>query len=153
MSFSQTNQDRAPDSYHGSIRTNSHRWNGVGRRGSGRPHPSRGHPINRSNSGPPPRNATSNNTSKKSKNYVSRTEKELEELRAKGGCYICTDTGHIARNCPSTQAVKWDGPKPPGIPVHSMQMDLIDDLSRDVLESMPVGVMMLAPGEEYEPSE
>ena len=153
MLFSQTNRDHAPDSYHGSIRTNSHQWNGVGHCDSGRPHPSRGCPINCLNSGPPPRNATSNNTSKKLKNYVSRTEKELEELRAKGGCYICTDTGHITQNCLSAQAVKWDGPKPPGIPAHSMQMDLIDDLSGDVLEFMPVEVMMLAPDEVYEPSE
>ena len=149
MLFTQTNWDRTPDSYHGSIRTNSHQWNSVGCHGSGHPHPSRGHPINRLNSGPPPGNAISNNASKKSKNYASHTEKELEELRAKGGCYICTDTGHIACNCPSMQAVKWDGPKPPGITAHSMQMDLIDDMSRDILESMPVGVMMLAPDEEF----
>ena len=49
--------------------------------------------------------------------------------------------------------MKWDGPKPPGIPAHSMQMDLINDLSGDVLESIPVGVMMLAPDEEYKPLE
>ena len=52
MSFTQTNQDCAPDSYHGSARTNSHQWNGVGCHGSGRPHPSRGSQINHSNSGP-----------------------------------------------------------------------------------------------------
>ena len=66
------------------------------------------------------------------------------ELLASGKCFGCGESGHLSQNCPTGNVVKFVGNKPPGVPSYSMEMDLLEEDSRDVklLSSMPVGMIL-----------
>jgi Zinc knuckle len=60
------------------------------------------------------------------------SEKEKAELVGK--CYLCKEPGHMARNCPWGNKVRFNTSKPPGTSNFNVEFDD----SVEVLESLPL---------------
>ena len=55
------------------------------------------------------------------------TDREKDELRAAGKCFVCRETGHMSRNCPRNSQVRSDSKgKPPGVSAFSMDIGGLD---------------------------
>ncbi|KAF8816246.1 hypothetical protein BYT27DRAFT_7050322, partial [Phlegmacium glaucopus] len=73
-----------------------------------------------------------------------------------GKCFECKETGHLARNCPTKNTVKSNGPKPPGAaafniePVSKPENDW-DDLV-EILDSLPIGAVSFESSDENQNS-
>ncbi|KAJ3476258.1 hypothetical protein NLI96_g11283 [Meripilus lineatus] len=51
------------------------------------------------------------------------SEKEKADLKAAGKCFVCKESGHMARNCPQNNRVKSNNRnKPPGISAYSVRL-------------------------------
>ena len=83
------------------------------------------------------------------------TEKEKDELRAEGKCFICRGMGHMARNCPQRNTINTTGKTghAPGIRNNAIRLDPSDlaqleqlaDASES-LESLTLAPMATLPG-------
>ena len=74
------------------------------------------------------------------------SDKEPAELLTAGKCFICRETGHMSRNCPSRHTVRVEGTKPPGTlmyHIEPVEQDQWSEGSVDVLDSLPLGTMFL----------
>ena len=79
----------------------------------------------------------------KSKKIIILTPEKKAELLTAGKCFKCEEVGHLSRDCPTDNIVKFSGSKPPGVPSYSMEMDLLEEGTGDVelLSSMPIGMI------------
>jgi hypothetical protein len=86
------------------------------------------------------------------------TEKEKDELRAEGKCFVCRGTGHMARNCPQRNTVNASGRtgQAPGVrnnairlgPSDLAQLEQLADAS-EAIESLTLGSMAILPDQEW----
>ena len=63
------------------------------------------------------------------------SEKEKAELVGK--CYLCKEPGHMARNCPQGNRVKFSTGKPPG--TSNFNIEFNNEVN--ILESLPLGII------------
>ena len=85
------------------------------------------------------------------------SEKEKADRLAAGQCFVCGETGHFSRDCPTKRTVKASGSKQPGATAFNIE-PVVDDHESDdfveVLDSLPLGAMAFGDLEpdEYNPS-
>jgi transposase InsO family protein len=87
------------------------------------------------------------------------TEKERDELRTEGKCFICRGAGHMARNCPQRNTINATGKsgQAPGIRNNAIrlggndlvQLEQLADATESI-ESLTLGSMVLPSGSETE---
>ena len=71
------------------------------------------------------------------------SEKEKEELRVAGKCFVCKETGHMSCNCPKRNTIRLNSQRPPGAATCNIELApaaLQADINNPVkvLESLPV---------------
>lgn len=74
------------------------------------------------------------------------SDKEKEELRAAGKCFICKEMGHMLHNCPKRNTVRSNNQRPLGALTFNIELEPVHNQSdRDdpvkILESLPVGAI------------
>ncbi|KAJ2917715.1 hypothetical protein MD484_g2704, partial [Candolleomyces efflorescens] len=65
------------------------------------------------------------NRQKHDKNRPKLTDEEKEDLRAQGKCYICKESGHMARSCP--KANSFSGSRRPGLRNYNINVQGISE--------------------------
>ena len=86
------------------------------------------------------------------------TEKEKDELRAEGKCFVCRGAGHMARNCPQRNTVSTSGRagQAPGVrnnairlgPSDLAQLEQLADAS-EAMESLTLASMVILPDQGW----
>jgi hypothetical protein len=73
------------------------------------------------------------------------SDKEKEEYRAAGKCFVCGGVGHISRNCPDNTVVRSRGQGPPGASTFNLEPVLPEEDDSaghvEVLDSLPLGAI------------
>ena len=68
-------------------------------------------------------------------------DKEKEDLRMEGKCFVCKEPGHMARNCPTHNRVRSNHPgRAPGVTINNVDVDYNEiELLRTLADSASVG--------------
>ena len=104
-----------------------------GREGS---HPFRRRPTPRGRSQMPRTNVS------ESHNTPKLSEKEKAEHLAAGQCFVCGETSHFSRDCPTKCTVNASGSRPPGASLFNLEPVIDEQELEDhveVLDGLPVG--------------
>ncbi|KAF5313634.1 hypothetical protein D9611_010081 [Ephemerocybe angulata] len=100
------------ESRNGYRRDRNHRGQYHGRRTNGRPS-SRSRQSGQTHTSRSNQSSNRANNSRNNQDRPKRSEKELEQLRAAGKCFICEESGHMARGCPKANTMT--GARRPGV--------------------------------------
>ena len=84
------------------------------------------------------------------------SEKEQAEYWATGRCFNCGEEGHISRNCHCKHSVQSGSghSKPPRKSTFNVEpIQLMDDESDEILDSLPLGSISFEESSQYSPIE
>jgi Zinc knuckle len=77
------------------------------------------------------------------RNTPRLSDKEKAERLAAGQCFVCRETGHFSRDCPTKKVVKSYNGKPPGTASFNIEPTVDEDYSDgvEVLDGLPLGAV------------
>ncbi|KAH6901867.1 hypothetical protein BKA70DRAFT_1568079 [Coprinopsis sp. MPI-PUGE-AT-0042] len=89
-----------------------------------------------------PGNSQGGSQNLQSKPYSQMTDEQKAAQRddrlRRGECFRCGDRGHLYRNCPRGNTMRSNNSnRPPGMSAFNLEMGYVDDLTDEVLDSLP----------------
>ncbi|KAL7284496.1 hypothetical protein ACG7TL_001787 [Trametes sanguinea] len=70
-----------------------------------------------------PRDQGRGSPANKQEPFPKLSDREKDELRAAGKCFVCRETGHMSRNCPRNNRIRSDNKgKPPGVSAYGVSL-------------------------------